>query len=812
MTKMTCRIDSMASRYACWCLGRQTVFALVVALVIISGGTNMASAADKQLLTVRDAIETTRFMVADADGEHSIAVSPDGRRYAAMLIRGDIRRDGVEVEIISGGLDSVESAKPYSVARLFTRGLGATMLGSGGEAPQLLLPRANFPLWIDNERVAFLWDDDNGIRQVVAANVEKKGWSFLTDSTTDVTSFGTGAHNAMVYEAKQEFSLDLSNQRWRDGFTVTNPEAWSLLKGVVDGASNRDIAWGIGEKYVRTGGSSPKRARKLNVTGGGANIYQLTWPAIRPSVSPDGRIAIVSGTPQTISASWNRYEGTYLRAFVKGWENRRSSTARQLQQMFVVSVDDASARPLWNAPMNPSRFVTLRWAPDNHTILVWPVHLPVDSQDQAGFAGQAVAEVDVLTGKYTTFPVIADDATGVEDARWLDSGTVEFQLKDERVLFRKHAGRWVEFERGGKRHQAANVRVEVRQDPNTPPALYAVDARTGREEMVFDPNPRLRTDFSLGEVKFIEWQDVDGHRREGRLFLPVGYRSGQRYPLVIQTRTWGSRQDFTLSGKGSPSPTLGPMFSVYLAQPLANEGIAVLQLGPRPAGDPLPEAKSWMRGIESAIDHLDSIGVIDRDRVGIMGHSRSGWHVEYALAFSDYPFAAAIVDDNIDSGYVEAAMAGWADVEHRNGAEPFGVGMKDWLENAPGFNVEHIRAPLLMMVTDSFAGKATPVADWEMFGRLRYLQKPVELWVAPNIERGSHNLHNPTQLLAQQERGMDWWLYWLKGGRDSSEAKREQYAGWDRLRVLRDKDAQRPKPPRLRWTAEAVDRCETEAC
>src|SRR3546814_16196032 len=81
---------------------------------------------------------------------------------------------------------------------------------------------------------------------------------------------------------------------------------------------------------------------------------------------------------------------------------------------------------------------------------------------------------------------------------------------------------------------------------------------------------------------------------------------------------------------------------------------------------------------------------------------------------------AAIVDDNIDSGYFEAGFAGWTDEQMRNGAKPFGPGMKGWLENSPAFSVEHVRSPLLMVISDSFAGRAGVVAQgWEMFSRLR---------------------------------------------------------------------------------------------
>src|SRR3546814_15451920 len=102
---------------------------------------------------------------------------------------------------------------------------------------------------------------------------------------------------------------------------------------------------------------------------------------------------------------------------------------------------------------------------------------------------------------------------------------------------------------------------------------------------------------------FVHWKDQEGGTWEGRLFYPVGYRQNRRYPLVIQTHVWGRRVDFTLYGRGSISPTLGPGRSVYLAQPLANTGLAVLPLGPPPPGSSTPpsaEPQSRVPGVGRA--------------------------------------------------------------------------------------------------------------------------------------------------------------------------------------------------------------------
>src|SRR3546814_12206151 len=128
------------------------------------------------------------------------------------------------------------------------------------------------------------------------------------------------------------------------------------------------------------------------------------------------------------------------------------------------------------------------------------------------------------------------------------------------------------------------------------------------------------------------------------------------------------REDFTLYGRGSISPTLGPGRSVYLAQPLANKGIAVLQVGPPPPGSPthpFDEAKVRMHGYAAAIDDPCSAGLVDRHRVGIMGPSRARWPVEYALAFSSFPCADPSVDDHLDSYYFQAGFEGWSDDRKR---------------------------------------------------------------------------------------------------------------------------------------------------
>ncbi len=56
----------------------------------------------------------------------------------------------------------------------------------------------------------------------------------------------------------------------------------------------------------------------------------------------------------------------------------------------------------------------------------------------------------------------------------------------------------------------------------------------------------------------------------------MNFAKHQRYPLVIQTHGIGRREDFSLYGPEGSG--LGPSHSAFAAQPLANRGIAVLQV------------------------------------------------------------------------------------------------------------------------------------------------------------------------------------------------------------------------------------------
>src|SRR5260370_42311421 len=78
-----------------------------------------------------------------------------------------------------------------------------------------------------------------------------------------------------------------------------------------------------------------------------------------------------------------------------------------------------------------------------------------------------------------------------------------------------------------------------------------------------------------------------------------------------------------------------------------------------------------------------------------------------------------------------------------NGAKPFGEGLQQWLKRSPGFNLDRINAPLMVVGL----GPWSLLTMWEPYAGLHYLQKPVDLIM---LNTDEHVLTNPAVRMPSQ--------------------------------------------------------------
>jgi len=214
-------------------------------------------------------------------------------------------------------------------------------------------------------------------------------------------------------------------------------------------------------------------------------------------------------------------------------------------------------------------------------------------------------------------------------------------LKKER-LYRsdeKSLGRFVSFVKDSR--SAIVMRYET---PTEAANYFVMDLkfRARRGLTAFkDPAPQL-TGMKKELVKYTR---PDGVPLSGTLYLPPGYRPGTRLPLVV----WAYPLEYSDAGtagqvRGSPNSFTflrGPSPLFFVTQ-----GYAVLMDATMPVvGDPETMNNTFVEQIVSsakaAIDKLDSMGVIDRRRALVAGHSYGAFMTANLLAHSDL-FAAGI--------------------------------------------------------------------------------------------------------------------------------------------------------------------------
>lgn len=761
-----------------------SAMASLALMLTVSVATARSVGTDGRELTASAALETARFMLdrysTAVDEPHGIvSISPNRKRYLVRLVRGDVQRNGIWITFLSGPLDSLQSAsRAQVVTKLFTTGLGYGERDAGPHHDSLdyVSPIS----WLDEDRIAQLFSDSAGTRQVLELDLTTGQSHYLTHHSTHVLAFAIGRGDRIFYNAIAQSENATPTE---DAFVLPeSTDAYALFRGDTSGASMLDRLWST-EWFVKDPRS---KARRVDVAG--RRVFGDTRVSV--SMSPDGTRAVVNSHPLQLPLEWDGYTNEALRAWLaEARANSYATAVRHIHQLFLVDLDSGESRPLWNAPT----FISLgqvAWSPDGHRVLVAPTYLP-GATDAAGLGGRSAAIVDVRHGTFKSLPIEVDWYR-VSGTHWLANDQVELLTeagdKWSRHVFEERASAWERDSARSTGLKPRTLRFELRQDLNTPPRLYVVDNNNGRAKLVMDPNPGLITDYRFGRVERKSGVTSQGATWQGLLFYPVGYVAGQRYPLVVQS-SYGAASAlgsaFTLYG--DQAVALGPpQMAAYAGRVFAAKGIAVLHLNAQTAsGRPGPdEAEAHKAAFETAITQLIAAGIVDRDKVGIIGFSRNGFYVEYALTHSSFPFAAAVTVDNWDPSYFQTLLTGLdSEAISAIGAAPYGKGLQAWIERAPGFAVEKIRTPLRKVAQTS--GAFSVLGGWEIYRRMRALNKPVEYYVMADAERhGAHNPQNPAQILSVQQSTVDWFTFWLQDREDSDVRKLAQYARWHKLREL----------------------------
>ncbi|HXF42787.1 MAG TPA: prolyl oligopeptidase family serine peptidase, partial [Pyrinomonadaceae bacterium] len=264
--------------------------------------------------------------------------------------------------------------------------------------------------------------------------------------------------------------------------------------------------------------------------------------------------------------------------------------------------------------------------------------------------------------------------------------------------------------------------ITRRESPTEPPNLFLrqycppgkiCTAMESRQLTEFrDPSPQLR------EIKkqLVRYKRSDGVDLSFTLYLPPNYKEGTRLPTVV----WAYPLEYTdtaTAGQVSGSPYRFTQISGASHLFFLLQGYAVLDDATMPiVGDPLTVNDTFVQQIvesaKAAIDKGVELGIVDRDRVGVGGHSYGAFMTANLLAHSRL-FRAGIAR----SGAYNRTLTPFGFQSERR---TFWEAKELYEKVSPFFYADEIKDPLLLIHGEADNNQGTfPIQSERMFAAIQ---------------------------------------------------------------------------------------------
>lgn len=308
-----------------------------------------------------------------------------------------------------------------------------------------------------------------------------------------------------------------------------------------------------------------------------------------------------------------------------------------------------------------------------------------------------------------------------------------------------------------QKSESSNAFIYVTQTATAAPRLMSL-VNGMKSKMLFQSNPQASR-FNWGQAELISYKDKNGTPLKGILYKPAGYSDTKKYPMVVYIYQRLSQGFHVYYPPTEYNPTGFTPSNYFL------DGYLVLLPDIQYSiGDP---GLSALDCVESAVNVVKNMGIVDKNRIGIIGHSYGGYETAFIITQSK-TFAVAVCGSgimNTVSSYFTYAGGirrsnAWR-FESQQGRMAFSP-FDDWNKyerNAALPNAASCETPLL-----SWAGKKDTSVSWsqsaEFHMALRRLHKKNIFIVYPSE---GHVISTPELQKDLTAKSKNWFDFYLKG-------------------------------------------------
>ncbi|MCY3611940.1 MAG: prolyl oligopeptidase family serine peptidase [Gemmatimonadetes bacterium] len=269
-------------------------------------------------------------------------------------------------------------------------------------------------------------------------------------------------------------------------------------------------------------------------------------------------------------------------------------------------------------------------------------------------------------------------------------------------------------------------------------------------------NP-FHDDYAWGRSELIDYENEWGRPLQGALIYPADYEPGTQYPMIVY--------HYEMLSQGLHRYVIPDATNYYNVQAWSQEGYFVLM--PDIVYRDRRPGQSNVETLRPAVAAALETGMIDPERVGLIGHSWGGYQTTFFVTQDDL-FASAVAGaplTNLMSMYLSfywnsgGTDARIFEISQGRMQVPWWEDWDSYHANSPIHHIENLNTPLLMMFgTDDGAVEFNQGV--EFYNAARRTGKDMVLLV---YEGENHGLRNEANQKDYRDRILQWFAHYLKG-------------------------------------------------
>ena len=312
------------------------------------------------------------------------------------------------------------------------------------------------------------------------------------------------------------------------------------------------------------------------------------------------------------------------------------------------------------------------------------------------------------------------------------------------------------FRAGLARARDADLFVFRRERFDDSPDYFAAGPDLDDTRQVTRTNP-FQDDFAWGRTELVEYENEWGRGLQGALTYPADHEPGRQYPMIVYHYELLSQ---TLHQYQVPDPT-----RYYNIQIWSQEGYFVFR--PDIVYRDRRPGQSNVETLRPAVAAVLETGLVDPERVGLIGHSWGGYQTTFFVTQDDL-FAGAVAGaplTNLMSMYLSfywnsgGTDARIFEISQGRMQVPWWEDWDSYFNNSPIHHIENLNTPLLMEFGTE-DGAVEFNQGVEFYNAARRAGKHMVLLV---YEGENHGLAEDVNQRDYQSRILEWFGHYLKG-------------------------------------------------